>query len=131
MSSSKALRTVSPPKPESNTPMVGRRGEAGRCSALIHFVPTELAARTHRFSHIGNRTFTAARPRRNRRAVRAGRRMPQKRTDLIGRLRRENVFGLAGLLFDFRFAIHRQAVGEEPLRQPMPSNDAARTLPTA
>ena len=35
MSSSKALRTVRPPKPESNTPMVGRRGEVVRASPLF------------------------------------------------------------------------------------------------
>src|SRR5277367_5975430 len=131
MSSSKALRTVRPPNPESNTPMVGRRGERGPCSALIHLVPSELAARTHGFSQFGNRPFRAARPRRNRRPVRARLRMSQKRANLVGRFRRQNVFELAGLLLDLRFAVHRQTVGEKPLGQPVAPNNTARAFASA
>jgi len=41
--------------------------------------------------------------------------MAQERADLVGRFRRENVLELAGLLLDFGFAIHREAVSEDAL----------------
>ena len=57
--------------------------------------------------------------------------MPEEGADFVGRFRRKNVLELAGLLLDLRFAVHRQAVGEEPLGQPMPSNNAAGPLAAA
>src|SRR5947209_20619172 len=66
----------------------------------------------------------ATRPRRNRRAMRAGPWMPQKSADLVRCLGRQDVLELASLLLDFGFAVHGEAVGEETLGQPVPSNDA-------
>src|SRR5208283_1233667 len=72
-------------------------------------------------------SFSPAAPsRRNRRPMRAGPRMPQKSTNLVRSFRRKNVLKLASLLLDFRFAVHGQAVGKQPLRQQMAANDAAR-----
>ena len=51
--------------------------------------------------------------------------------DLVGRFGRQDVFELAGLLLDFGFAVHGEAVGEKPLCQTMPSNDASRTFASA
>ena len=51
--------------------------------------------------------------------------MPQERADFVGRTRREDVLELTGLLFDFRFAVHGEAVGEESFRQPVAPNNAA------
>ena len=42
----------------------------------------------------------------------ASSRMSQERADLVRGFGRENVFELAGLLFDLRLAIHGQAVCE-------------------
>src|SRR5580704_15492077 len=107
--------------------MVGRREPAGApFSALIHLVPSELASRAD--GRFGHRSRPAAGPRRNRRPVRASSRMPKKRADFIRRLGRKNVLELAGLLLDFRLAVHGQAIGKETLRQPMPPDDAARAL---
>jgi len=55
---------------------------------------------------------TAARPGRNRSPVWASSRVVQKRADFIRSFGRENVLELAGLLFDFSFAVHGQAVCE-------------------
>jgi hypothetical protein len=41
--------------------------------------------------------------------------MSQKRADLIGSFRREDVLELAGLLLDFGFAVHGEAVGKKAL----------------
>src|ERR1041385_5912086 len=60
----------------------------------------------------------AARPRRNRRPVRAAARMSQKCADLIGRFRRQDVLELASLLLDLGLAVHGQAISKEPLGQP-------------
>jgi hypothetical protein len=57
--------------------------------------------------------------------------MSEERADLIGRFRRQDVLKLAGLLLDFRFAVHRQTVGKEPLGQPMAADNAARAFPSA
>src|SRR5579864_2230940 len=119
MSSSKALSTVSPPKPESNTPMVGRRPR----SALMHLVSSELADRAYRFS-LRDRLSRAAWPRRNRRAVRAGPRVTEEGADFICCLGRKNMLELAGLLLDLRLAVHRKTVGEESVLQTM-APDAA------
>src|SRR5450631_2271170 len=110
MSSSKALRTVRPPTPESNTPMVGRRGETAPCSALIHFIPCELAPGIDS-NHRGIPSCAAG-ARWNRSPVWARSWMAEECADLVGRFRRKNVLELAGLLLDLRFAVHRQAVSE-------------------
>src|SRR5277367_6075178 len=115
MSSSKALRTVRPPKPESNTPMVGRR-ERDRwvvrgCSALIHLIPREVPSwlNLRKVLHqlVVRPGPAAARPRRNRRSVRTGPRMAQKRAYLIRRFGRQDVLELTRLLLDLRLAVHR------------------------
>ena len=54
----------------------------------------------------------------------ARRRMPEKRTYLISHSWTEDVFKLAGLLLDFAFAIHGEAVGEQALGEAMAANDA-------
>ena len=56
--------------------------------------------------------ISAARPRRNRRPMRARARMSEERADLVRRFRRENVFELARLLFDLGLAVHRQTIGK-------------------
>jgi hypothetical protein len=38
--------------------------------------------------------------------------MSQKRADLIGRFRRQNVFELASLLLDLSLAVHGQTIGK-------------------
>ena len=63
--------------------------------------------------------------------MRACSRMSQERADLIRRFGRENVLELAGLLLDFRLAVHRQAVGEQALGQTVAANDAAGPLAAA
>src|ERR1700686_2326176 len=130
MSSTKALRTVSPPKPESNTPMVGRRPPGAPWSALMHLVPRELTDGVYRFS-LGDSLSRAARSRRNRCPVRASAWVAEERADLIGSFGRKNVLKLAGLLLDLRLAVHRQAVRKQPLGQPMPPDDAARSIAPA
>src|SRR5207245_11748802 len=74
--------------------------------------------------------FTA-RSRRNRRAMRTSARMPEEGANLVGSFRRQNVLEFAGLLFDFRFAVHGQAVGEQPLGKAVAADDAASPFPTA
>jgi hypothetical protein len=39
--------------------------------------------------------------------------MAEESTDLVSHFGREDVLEFAGLLLDFGFAIHRQAVGEQ------------------
>ena len=58
---------------------------------------------------------TAAWSRRNERAVRAGAGVAQESTYLVSGLGRQNVFELAGLFFDFGFAVHGETVGEQAL----------------
>jgi hypothetical protein len=55
--------------------------------------------------------------------------MSQERADFICRSGREDVLKLTGLLLDLSLAIHRQAIGEQPFRQPMPANYIFRTPP--
>ena len=74
---------------------------------------------------------SAARPRRNRRAMRAGARVSEEGAYLVGGFGREDVFELAGLLLDFRFAVHGQAVGEQALGQAMAADDAAGAFAAA
>ena len=71
---------------------------------------------------------SATRPFWNRRSMRTSPRMPQKRADLVRSFRRENVLKLASLLLDFGFAVHRQTIGKQPLRQAVPPNDICRLL---
>src|SRR5882724_6225325 len=73
----------------------------------------------------------ATRPGRNGGTVRTGRRMTQERTDFIRSFLRKNVFELAGLLGDLGLVLHVQAVGKEPLGQPMPPNDVSGALSSA
>ncbi len=49
--------------------------------------------------------------------------MAEEAADLVGGFGGKNVLELAGLLFDLRFAVERQAVGEEPLGQAMAANN--------
>jgi hypothetical protein len=60
--------------------------------------------------------------------MRTGARVPEEGADFVGRFRRENMFELAGLLLDFRFAVHGQAVGKKALSQPVATDDAASSL---
>src|ERR1700693_3129185 len=102
MSSSKALRTVRPPKPESKTPMVGRRDCAPEGpeapeerSALIHLISREAATRLNLFEvlHqlvVGPASATAG-PRRNRRSMRASARVPKEGAYFVRRFRRKDV----------------------------------------
>ena len=54
----------------------------------------------------------------------------QKRADLVCGFWRQNVLELTGLLFDFSFAVHGQAIGKQPLCQPMPADNLpARSRP--
>ncbi len=57
--------------------------------------------------------------------------MSQERAYLVRRFWREDVFELAGLLLDFGFAVHGQAVGEEALGQAMAPDDATRLFAPA
>ena len=54
--------------------------------------------------------------------------MPQKSADLVGSFGRKNVLELASLLLDFRFAVHGQAIGKQPLCQAVPADNAAGAL---
>ena len=50
--------------------------------------------------------------------------MSEKSADFICRFWGQDVLELTGLLFDFRFAVHGEAIGEESLRQPVTADDA-------
>ena len=63
--------------------------------------------------------------------MRAGSRVPEERADLIRGFGREDVFELAGLLFDLCLALQRQTVGEKPLRQTMTANNVGSALAAA
>src|SRR4029077_16295845 len=78
--------------------------------------------RTHRLIH-SNLALTA-RPRRNWCAVGAGAGMAKEGADFVGGPGREDVLELASLLFDFGFAVHGQAVGEEALGEAVATDDA-------
>src|ERR1700723_2833997 len=71
---------------------------------------------------------SAAGSRRNRRAVRAGARVAEERANLVGGFGREDVLELAGLLLDFGFAVHGEAVGEQALGQAVTANDTGGAL---
>src|SRR5512140_4015686 len=74
---------------------------------------------------------TAALPRRNGRAVRAGLRMAQECANLVGGFGREDVLELARLLLDLGFAVEREAVGEQTFREPVTPDDIPRPLASA
>ena len=57
--------------------------------------------------------------------------MAQEGADLVGGFGRENVFELAGLLFDFGFAVHGEAVGEQALGKAMAADDIGGALTAA
>src|SRR5580658_652438 len=128
ISSSKALSTVRPPKPESNTPMVG-----GRVVMFAGIVFLRALSRGRARSGGWNKFSapSAACSRRNRRTVRASAWMSEKGAYLVRRFRRKDVFELAGLLLDFRFAVHGQAVSKKALGEAMSTNDAACPLAPA
>ena len=63
--------------------------------------------------------------------MRAGARMIQESANLICRFRREDVLELAGLLFDLRFALEGQAVGEKALGKTVTANDVGGLLSSA
>src|SRR5271155_2633695 len=71
------------------------------------------------------RASSTAFPRRNRRTMRAGARMTEESTNLVRSLERKDMLELAGLLLDFRFAVHCEAVGKKPFGEAMSTNDAA------
>ena len=73
---------------------------------------------------------SATRPSWNRRPMWAGLRMSQERAYLVRSFGRENVLKLAGLLFDFRLAIHGKAVSKQAFSQPVPANDICGLLAT-
>src|SRR5271165_7109434 len=77
------------------------------------------------------RASSTAPARRYRRAVRAGARVSEERTDLVSRFSREDMFELAGLLLDFRFAVHRKTVGKQALSQAVTADDAAGAFASA
>jgi len=63
--------------------------------------------------------------------VRASSWVPKKRADLVGRFRRQNMLEFAGLLLDFRFTVHGQAVCEEALCEAMAADDASGLFASA
>src|SRR5207237_8225638 len=70
-------------------------------------------------------------PRRNRRTMGASLGMSQEGANLVGGFRRKNVFELARLLFDFSFAVEREAVSEQAFSQAVTSNDIGGALASA
>ena len=79
----------------------------------------------------GKLRTSAASPWRDRRPVRAGSRMSEKSADLVRRLRRQNVFKLAGLLLDFGFTVHGERIGEKALGQAVAADDVGGALVSA
>ena len=63
--------------------------------------------------------------------MRAGSRVIEEGADFVRRFRRQDVFELACLLLNFRLRLERQAVGEQPLCQPMASDNVAGTHASA
>jgi len=51
--------------------------------------------------------------------------------DLVSSLGRQDVFELAGLLFDFGFAVHGEGIGEETFGKPVPADDVGSALHSA
>ena len=99
------------------------------CSRCQVRLEARLDGRRNRRSEF--RTAIAARARRNGRPVWAGTGVTEEAADFVGGFGREDVFELAGLLFNFGFAVHRKAVGEQALGQAMTANDAAGALAAA
>src|SRR5271166_214744 len=102
---------------------------AGRPS-LRHLEKLLLSGERSRCAR-GVRLLSAARPRRNRRTMRARTRVSKKCADLVRCFGRQNMLELARLLLDFGFAVHGERIGKQPLRQPMPANDVGRALVAA
>ena len=73
----------------------------------------------------------AAGPRRDWGAVRTGLGMAKKCADFVRRFGRKDMLEFAGLLFDFRFAVHGQAIGEETLCEAVPADNAASAFEAA
>src|ERR1700682_2356941 len=63
--------------------------------------------------------------------MRTGSWVPEERADLVRGFGRQDVFELAGLLFDFSFTLQRETIRKEPLRQPMAPNNIGSTVATA
>ena len=61
----------------------------------------------------------------------AGAGVAQEGADLVGGLGGQNVFELAGLFFDFGFAIHGETVGEQSLGQAVAADDVGSALAAA
>ena len=57
--------------------------------------------------------------------------MAKERANLVGGFGRKDVLELAGLLFDFGFAVHGKAVGEQALSKTVPANDVSGALTPA
>ena len=57
--------------------------------------------------------------------------MAQEGAYFVGSPGREDVFELAGLLLDFRFAVHCQAVGEQAFGKAVTPDNAAGALASA
>ena len=63
--------------------------------------------------------------------MRASARVAEKRTDFVCSFRRKNVLELAGLLFDFRLAVHGQSVGKKTLGKAVAADDVGSALSSA
>ena len=57
--------------------------------------------------------------------------MAEEGADFVGGFGGENVLELAGLLFDFGFAVHGEAVGEQALGEAVAADDAGGALAAA
>ena len=63
--------------------------------------------------------------------MRASTGMPQKGADFIRRFERQDVLEFAGLLLDFGFAVHGEAIGKQPLGQAVAADDASGAFTAA
>ena len=63
--------------------------------------------------------------------MRAGTGVAQECAYFVGGFGRKNVFELAGLLFNFRFAVHGETVGEEALGEAVTANNIRGALTPA
>jgi hypothetical protein len=57
--------------------------------------------------------------------------MTEERADSVSRFQRQNVFELAGLLFDFGLVLDFQRLGKQPFRQTVTADDVCRALASA
>ena len=57
--------------------------------------------------------------------------MAQEGADLVGGFGRQDVLELAGLLFDFGFAVHGETVGEQAFGKAMAADDIGGALAAA